>query len=57
LLVDCERNPFTQALRARIESADDALQLGKFLDEFGGEIGLGKARSKLQSIEICFRWV
>jgi len=30
------------ALRAGIEAADHALQLGEFLDQFGGEISLGE---------------
>ena len=35
------------ALRARVESADDALQFGELLDQFGGEIALGQARRAL----------
>ena len=29
-------------MRARVETADDALQFGEFLDHFGGEIGFRK---------------
>jgi len=30
------------ALGARVEAADDALQLGKFANHFGGEVTLGE---------------
>src|ERR1700758_2520844 len=33
-----------QLLGSSVEAADDSLQLRKFLDELGREIGLGKAR-------------
>ena len=37
---------FRLALRARIESADHALQFGEFLDQFGGEIALGRRAAR-----------
>ena len=44
LVVDGLRHGFAKALRARVESADDALQFSEFLDQFGGEVGLGRVR-------------
>ena len=33
---------FGLALRARVKSADHALQFGEFLDQFGGEVGFAE---------------
>ena len=44
MIVNRGRNFFGLALGAGVESADDALQFGEFLDEFGGEIGFRKPR-------------
>src|SRR2546423_4592915 len=40
MIVNRIRNCWLMALRAGVESADDALELGEFFDELGGEIGL-----------------
>ena len=42
VVVDRGGDFFGFALGARVESADDALEFGEFLDEFGGEVGLRK---------------
>ncbi len=42
------RDRFAQSLRPGIESPDDALQLGKFLHQLGGEIGLGQQHRLLK---------
>ncbi len=44
MVVDRDGYVFGFALRAGVESADDALQFGEFLDEFGGEVGFRKLR-------------
>ena len=44
LIVDGERDFFRLALRPRVESSDDALQLGELLHQFGGQVALGKLR-------------
>ena len=44
VIVDGLRDFFGLALRARVETADDALQLGEFLHHLGGEIALRELR-------------
>ncbi len=44
MVVDRHRHVFRLALRARIEAADDTLQLGELLHQLGGQIGFGKPR-------------
>ncbi len=48
--VDGLSHRFAQPLRAGIESPDYALQLGKFLDQLGGEIGLGQAARPVRAL-------
>ncbi len=43
VVVDRDGDFFGFALGAGVESADDALEFGEFLDEFGGEVGFAKA--------------
>ena len=40
LLVDRQRYPLAEPLRARIEAANNALQLSEFLHQLGSEVGL-----------------
>ena len=48
LIVDGDGDFFGFALGARVETADDALKFGEFLDEFGGEIGFREQRGALR---------
>ena len=41
----CVRHASIEVLYARIQSADNPLQLSKFFNQFSGEIGLSEARS------------
>ena len=55
LIVDCVGHSCSgETLRFRIQTADDSLQLGKFFDQFGGQIGFGKLRSLLHCIDVKF---
>src|SRR5262249_60883841 len=40
MIVDGLRDWLSQSLMAGIQSTDDSLQLSKFFDQFGGQIGL-----------------
>ena len=41
-----------EALVASVKAADFALKLGKFLDEFGGEVGLAESGGYSQRFEV-----
>ena len=48
LRVNGLRYRFAQSLSPGVETADDALQFGKFLHQLGGEIGLGQQHRLLE---------
>ena len=48
MIVDCIGGNFGDSLMPRIEASNLALQLGKFFDEFRGEVGFGESGSGIE---------
>ena len=55
MIVDCPRDIVRLALRARVKSTHDALQLRKFPDHSGDQVALRQFRRAVRTCHICLR--